>query len=124
MVGALVEFTAAIVAGHGAFDRLHPVNDGETIRADVSVVPFHFAAFEGQRVERLLAGNSEVHASSLPLGAMRIDAAAATPFVGDEMREFVLQCAPEFLRLAVSQLGIEFDGAVRPPRATGCRLHP
>lgn len=120
----MVEFPTAVVASDRAFDRLHAVDDGETIRANVSVIPLHLAAFERQRVIRLLTGDSEVGAGCLPFRAVGIDPAAATALVGDEVGELVFQSAPQLLWLAVPELRIELDGPVRPPSAAGGGLHP
>lgn len=124
VIGAAAEFPATVVAGYSPGDRLHAVDHGEAVGANVGVVPLHLAALEGQVMKRLLAGNPEVHAGRLPLGSMWIDAAAAAAFVSDKVGEFVLQRAPEFLRLALLELRIQLDRPVWPPRAAGGRLHP
>ena len=100
VIGAVVKFPAALIARDCALDRLHPVDRGETIRADISMVALHPPALEGQVVKRLLARDAQIVARHLPLHAMRIDPAAAAALVSDEVRELMFQRAPEFLRLA------------------------
>lgn len=99
------------------------MNHCEAVRAGISVVAFHPTALERQVVIRQLSGDAEIGTSGLPLGAMRIDAAATTAFIGDEVGKFVLQRAPNFLRLAFLELRIELDGAVWPPCTAGSRPH-
>lgn len=118
-------FAAAIVAGDAALDGFDAVDGGEAIGADVGMVALHPAAFEWQRVERLLAGDAEIGAGDLPFRAVGLDVAAtAAAFVGDEVGEFVLEGAPEFLGFAVAEFRVELDRAVRPPSAAGGGLHP
>ena len=124
MIRAVAEFPAAVITGDRPLDRLHAVDDGEAVGADVGVVALHPAALERQGVKGLLARDSEIHASRLPLRSVRIDPASAAAFVSDEVRELVLERAPEFLRLAVLELRVELDRPVRPPRAARRRLHP
>jgi len=71
-----------------------------------------------------LAGDAKIGACGLPLGAVRVDAAAAAPLVRDEVGELVFEGAPEFVGFALIELGIELDGTIRPPRAAGGGLHP
>lgn len=123
MVGAVVKFSAAFVACDRASDRSNALNDSEAVRANVSVFSLHFAAFKRERVECLFAGNAEFRAGVAPLGAVWFDATASASFVGDEVSEFVLKSAPEFVGLAFLKFGIEFDGAVWPPGAAGGGLH-
>ena len=123
VVGAVVKFPAAIVTGHGAADGFDAEDGGKAMRAGVGVVAFHPAAFEGQRVKRLFTGDAEIRAGGLPLGSVWIDPAAAAAFVCDEMSEFVFECAPEFFGRTFAEFWIEFDHAVRPPRAAGGGLH-
>ncbi len=124
VIRAIAELTATLVASDRARDRLHPADDGKAVGTDVGVVAFHLPPLEGQVVIRLLPGDSQVRTSGLPLWAMRIDPPAATALVSDEVGKFVLERAPEFFRLAILELRIEFDRAVRPPRAARRRLHP
>ena len=65
-VAAVVELAAAVITGDGALDRFDAVDGGKTIRADIGVFTLHFAALEGQIVERLLTGDAEVRAGTLP----------------------------------------------------------
>ena len=124
VIQAVVEFLAAWITGDGSFDRADAVNDREAVRALVGVVALHGAPFEGEIVKRLLAWDAEIIASGLPLDAMRVDAAAAMALVSDEVSELVLEGAPELFGLAVFEFGIEFDGAIWPPRPASGRLHP
>ncbi len=124
MIGTGVELPAAFITGDRPLDRPDSVDDGETIRANVGVVALQLAALERQRVIGLLAGNAQIDAGRLPLPAMRIDPAAATTFIGDEVRELVFQGAPKFLGFAVAELRVQLDRAVRPPRTAGGGLHP
>jgi hypothetical protein len=124
VVGAVVVFPAAGVAGDAALDGLDAVNGGEAIGTDVGVVALHAAAFEGQRVERLLTGDAEIGAGGLPFRAVGLDvAAAAAAFVGDEVGEFVFEGAPEFLGFAVAEFRVELDHAVGPPGTASGGLH-
>ena len=123
MVGAVVEFSAAVVTGDSATQRLDAVNGAFAVRTNVAVVALHAAALERQRVERLFAWDTQVDAGGLPLEPVGIDVAAAATFVSDEVCEFVFEGAPEFLGFAVAEFRIEFDGAVRPPCSSCGGLH-
>ena len=123
VVGAAIEFAAAVVASDGALERLHAVDGGEAVSANVDVVALHAAAFEGERVEWMFAGDAQFRAGGCPFGTVGIRVSAAAAFVGNEMGEFVFEGAPEFLRRAFPELRVEFDGPVRPPRATSGSLH-
>lgn len=124
MINAAVEFPATVITSDGAADRLHPLNDGKTVGTDVGVVALHPAALEGQIVKRLFARDPEIRAGELPLRAVGIDPAAPAALVGDEVREFVLQGAPNFFGFAFPEFWIQLDAAVRPPCAACGRLHP
>ena len=100
------------------------MDDCEAIRACVCVIALHLAAFEREVVKRLLTGNAKLGAGALPFRAMRVDAAAAIALVGDEVRQFVFERPPELFGFAVLELWVEFDDAIRPPRAASGGLHP
>lgn len=118
-------FEAAGVTSDAALDGSHAVDGGEAIRADIGVVALHAAAFEGQCVEGLFAGDAEIGAGGLPFRSVGLDAAAAdAAFIGDEVGEFVFEGAPEFFGLAFPEFRVEFDRAIRPPGAAGGGLHP
>jgi len=123
MVGAVVEFAAAVVTGDCAAQWLNTVNGGFTVRANVAVVTLHTAALKGKCVEWLLAWDAQLYTSGLPLEAVGINVAAPASFVGDEVCELVFEGAPELLGLTVAELRIEFDGTIRPPRTPSGGLH-
>jgi len=124
VINSVIELPAAIVAGHSAADRLHTVDHSEAVGANVSMVSLHFTPLEWQRVKGLFSSNPKVRTGCLPLWAVRIYLAAAAALVGHQVGKFVFQGAPELIRLAVFELWIQLDGAVRPPRPPGGGLHP
>ena len=85
VVAAVIEFAAAIVAGDGALDRPHAMDDAKAVGANVGVVALHAAALEGQGVKWLLAGDAEIGARGLPLVAVRIDVATPATLIRDQM---------------------------------------
>jgi len=90
MIKARIELAAAIITSHCPADGFDAMDGGKTVRADVGVIPFHFAPFEREVVERFFTRDSKVRAGSLPLGPMRIDPAAAAALVSDEVGKLVL----------------------------------
>lgn len=123
MVVPAVKFPAAFIAGYGPADGFYALDDHGTTRADVGVVTLHFPALEGEIVKWFFPWDTEVCAGGLPFWAVWIDATAAAALVGDEVGKLVLERTPNFLWLAVFELGIELDGAIWPPRSSGSGLH-
>lgn len=124
VVGAVIELAAAVIAGYGAPDRFDAVDGCEAVRAEVAVIALHAAAFEGQRVKRLLSWNAQIRAGDLPLRPMGVDVTTTAPLVSHKVGEFMFECAPEFFRWTFAEFRIEFDHSVRPPGAACGGLHP
>lgn len=124
MINPGVEFAATVVACHRLFDRLHAMDHGKAVRANISMVALHPATFEREGMVWLLACDSQVGTGGFPFHAVGFYPATATPFVGDEMGKLMLQSAPEFFGFAVLQLWIQLNETVRPPGTSGGGLHP
>lgn len=67
---------------------------GEAGGANVGVLAFEAAAFEGEGVKGFFTGDADFGAGHLPFTSVRIDASSSGSLVSDEMGEFMFQGAP------------------------------
>jgi hypothetical protein len=123
VVGAAVEFFTAGVAGEGFVDGADAFDDGEASGADVVVLAFQFAAFEGEGMACVFARDTEFRAGDLPFGAVGIYFTFTAAFVGEEVSEFVFEGSPDGVFGDVFEFWVEFDEAGGPPGAASGGAH-
>lgn len=87
------------------------------------MISLQTAAFEGKGMVGALAGYPELGTRGAPLMTVRLDPPATAALVCNEVRELVLERSPNLIWLALVELGIELDAAVRPPSAARGGAH-
>jgi len=97
---------AAFQAGHPAAEWPHAVVLAAAMRATITVANALARARQREVVAALFIGEPEFAAGAAPLGAVRLDAAAAGAEMSDEMRKLMAQGFVHFLDAELEQLRI------------------